>query len=116
MSSWHEGLKMVKRYLHNICFVMSLLLVFAGISQAGTWKEDFERLCGYTEEASSLSTDQIQELIQESDRLLKTLETVNEPEKKVYIFRLKKCRNFFEYILDLREAENNPEDKSSSPQ
>ena len=107
---------MKKRFIHNICFVMSLLLVFACISQAGTWKDDFERLCSYTEEASSLSTDQIQELMQESDRLLKTLETVNEPEKKVYIFRLKKCRNFFEYILDLREAENNPEDKSNSSQ
>jgi len=107
---------MKKRFIHNICFVMSLLLVFAGISQSGTWKEDFKRLCGYTEEASSLSTDQIQELIQESDRLLKTLETLNDPEKKVYIFRLKKCRNFFEYILDLREVENKPEDKSNSSQ
>jgi hypothetical protein len=99
-----------------LILLLSVVFFTAVPCQADTWKEDFERLCGYTEEATNLSSDQIKELIYESDNLLKRIQKVDLPEKKVYIFRLKKCRNFFEYILSLKEADETQEKEINSPQ
>ncbi len=75
------------------------------MASAQTWIEDFDRICGQAEEADSLQTAKLQELVIESDKLLEVIEAGNDPRKKVYIFRLKKCRNLFVYIMNLREAE-----------
>jgi hypothetical protein len=93
-----------------ICFLLGLALVHADVGHAAQWKKDFERLCGATEEARSLPADKVKQLIQESNALLKTIEGLKLPEKKVYLFRLKKCRDFFVYVLDLSEK-----DKPSDP-
>jgi len=56
------------------------------------------------EKADSLSMEELGLLIKRSDALLKILETINEPSRKVYIFRLKKCKAFFEYLIELKSA------------
>jgi hypothetical protein len=100
--------------IRSMLILLSVVLLTATPCLAETWKADFERLCGYTEEATNLSTDQIKELIVESDNLLKRIQKVDLPEKKVYIFRLKKCRNFFEYILTLREVDKSQSEEMDS--
>lgn len=66
------------------------------------WKEEFERICAQTEVASSLPDAEVSKLIEESAALLKRLEAMNDSAVKVYVFRLRKCREFFEYVLQLR--------------
>ena len=69
-----------------------------------SWKEEFERLCAQTEIAATLPDQQIRDLIKDSDALLEKLESLKDHEVRVYIFRLKKCRMFFEYSLEFNET------------
>ncbi len=68
-----------------------------------SWKADFERICAQTEIATSLPEEQLQELIRDADDLLEHLGSLTTPEARVYVFRLKKCRAFFDYALQLRD-------------
>jgi len=86
--------------------LLFFLFPAAGASSGTSWKTEFEAICVHTIEAPGLSTERVRELVDESDRLMKTIEKVNDPRKKVYLFRLKKCRNFFQYILESRAAED----------
>ena len=69
-----------------------------------SWKEEFERLCAQTGIAATLPDQQIHDLIKDSDALMEKLESLKDREVRVYIFRLKKCRMFFEYSLEFNET------------
>ena len=86
-------------------FLFLLMSYFSPLASAQSWVEDFDRICGQAEAADSLPTARLKELVMESDKLLEVIEAGNDPRKKVYIFRLKKCRNLFVYIMNLRETE-----------
>ena len=68
------------------------------------WKEEFERICAQTTIATSLTPAQLQVLIRDSDDLLKRLGKVADPWAKIYIFRLRKCSDFFKFALELNES------------
>jgi len=68
------------------------------------WKEEFERICAQTITATSLTPTELQALIRDSDHLLKRLGKVKDPWAKIYIFRLKKCSDFFKFALELNES------------
>ena len=91
----------------SACIILLLLMFmpyFPPYAAAQSWIEDFDKICAQAEVADSLPTETLKELALESDRLLVVIEASNDPRKKVFIFRLKKCRNLFVYIMDLREA------------
>lgn len=88
--------------------VLCLSLLDSPLSHAASWKEDFERICSYADDVTELDPANLTALISESDQLLKAIEALGDPQKKVYIFRLKKCRNFFQYMLDLKASETDP--------
>ena len=75
-----------------------------GSQQTSSWKEEFERLCAHTEIVTTLTNQQIRDLIRDSDVLLEKLESLQDPQTKVYVFRLKKCGMFFEFALQLNET------------
>jgi len=81
-----------------------LLVLFAGTTLAGNWAEDFGRLCGATETADSLSVDELKALITECDTLHDVIDREAGKQKKVYLFRLEKCRNFFSYLVSVKET------------
>ena len=68
-----------------------------------SWKEEFERICIQTEIATSLTAGQLQKLISDSDELLSRLKRLQNPQAKIYIFRLRNCREFFVYALQLKQ-------------
>lgn len=74
-------------------------------NQDGPWKTEFERICAQTEIATSLSEEQLEKLINDADALLDRLREVEDPWAKVYIFRLEKCRDFFEFALQWQAME-----------
>jgi hypothetical protein len=84
---------------------------FSPLASAQSWIEDFDKICSQAEEADSLPTPKLKELVAESDKLIDVIEAGSDPRKKVYIFRLKKCRNLFVYIMNLREAEGSASPK-----
>ncbi len=71
------------------------------------WKEQFNRICNYTDISDTLNDEELNALIKDSDVLIDKLETLDMPEAKVYIFRLKKCRNMYRFIIDTRAAKKN---------
>jgi hypothetical protein len=79
-------------------------LLIAVPAAAVEWREDFERLCAGIETAEGMSSEELEGAVKECDKLLKTLEEIDNPKKKMFIFRLKKCRNFYQYSIDLKEG------------
>ncbi len=69
-----------------------------------SWRDEFARICGRTEDAASLPREEIEELLRESEALLDRVAGLGIPEAKIYTFRLEKCRAFFEYALELQES------------
>ncbi len=95
---------MKKRNAGIVLFLFLLMSYFSPLASAQSWIEDFDRICSQAEDADSLPTAKLKGLVVESDKLLEVIEAGNDPRKKVYIFRLRKCRNLFVYIMDLRET------------
>lgn len=86
-----------------------LYIVIAGLlmvsfSYAGAaeepWKAEFETLCSRTDEAASLSAGQLKEKIARCDALAFKIDALEGAPKKVYGGRLKKCRDFYVFMLD----------------
>lgn len=87
-------------------WIITLLIVFlfAPPVISGDWHDEFEELCSKVQTAESLTLEEINSLIERVDTLLPKIEASDDPKKKVYIFRLKKCRAFFEYIIELKKS------------
>jgi site-specific recombinase XerC len=88
-----------------IGFLAALLFFATTVGAAATWREDFERLCGTTERADSMSLEELKQVVVEADQLLETIEKDGGEQKKLYLFRLRKCRDFFAYMLSAKEME-----------
>jgi hypothetical protein len=80
---------------------------FAATVFASEWQTEFQAefddLCGQVQIADSMSIEELYALIERVDKLIPLIQGSNNPQRKVYIFRLKKCRNFFEYIIELKK-------------
>ena len=68
-------------------------------------QEEFDQLCVYTQDAESLSLEKLHELVAGCDQLQKKIEGSDDEKKKLLLFRLNKCRNFFVYIIELKEGD-----------
>ena len=67
------------------------------------WQDSFDRICAITAESENLTIDQLNDLINESDVLLLKIEADNVPKKKLYLIRLKRCRNFLVFMRDVKQ-------------
>ncbi len=95
---------MWERAARRLGHLLCVIVLSAGVATAEEWKDEFDRICSQTFDASSLSTEQLRSLVKDSDELLKRLEKISAAEKKVYSLRLEKCRNFFAYMIEVRES------------
>jgi hypothetical protein len=87
--------------------VACLLILFVStVAYGGSLQDDFDKLCIQTQGAEDLAREKIQELITECDQLRKKIEESNDEKKKLLLFRLNKCRNFFVYVFELKQASN----------
>lgn len=95
---------MGERIGKRVAAVFAGIVLSAGLASAGEWKDDLERICDKTNDSESMSKEQLQALVKEADELLKRMEQINDPAKKVLQPKLQKCRNFFAYMIDLKDA------------
>lgn len=91
-----------KTRLACLAAIGSLVVHEGVVADEAMWKQEFERICIQVETASGLSAKQLQVLIQDSDKLLERLSDVSQPQAKIYIVRLKKCRDFFSFMLEAK--------------
>ncbi len=103
-----------KRWSSSLILVATWVAMMSAAALAtGEWREELARICCQADVASELSSEELTRLVQESDTLLLQLEKIKPDEAKVAIFRLKKSRDFFQYLLQFRAAgakENQPAD------
>ena len=87
--------------------VICLIVLFTSAAVFGaSLQEEFDTLCVHTQDAENLSLERLQELVAECDQLQKKIEASDDPKKKLLLFRLKKCRDFLAYIIELKKPEN----------
>ncbi|MGD1075568.1 MAG: hypothetical protein ABR903_05755 [Thermodesulfovibrionales bacterium] len=67
------------------------------------WKKEFENICSRTEDAMILTKDELRTLIERCDRLKPLVEQLGETERKVYLKRLRMCRDLYVYVLESKE-------------
>ncbi|GBD99604.1 hypothetical protein BMS3Abin07_01641 [bacterium BMS3Abin07] len=99
--------KVRARYLNDISvFIISLIILFPSITFSSGWESEFEAICSKLTMADSMSIEEIQSLIDRSDKLLKVIEASDNPGKKIFIRRLKKCRAFFEFSIEVKKEKS----------
>jgi hypothetical protein len=82
---------------------------FPGTVCAEDWRTEFDEICSKVQEGNSLDEEELRALIRRADVLMERIRNLDIEPKNVYLFRLKKCRAFFQYIIEPKER-----DKSGS--
>ncbi len=83
-----------------------LVLLAAGIARPeGDWKPEFEAVCGKTDVSMTLSKEELRDLIARCEKLEARIGAEEESLRKVYLRRLKMCRDLFGYVLESKESE-----------
>lgn len=95
--------------MKKIFFIWALSLVFIWnvpllCTADDNWRDDFDRICAHTANAGKLSREELSGLIAESDELFEIIESGDDLEKKIYLIRLKKCRNFLIFMQSLAKS------------
>ena len=95
-------MRIISFFIFTLVFLLMLHgNVFATVEM--DWREGFDRVCAITADSENLTIDQLNELITESDDLLVRIKASEDPKKKLYLIRLKKCRNFLAFMRDFKQ-------------
>jgi hypothetical protein len=73
-----------------------------------TWRKEFDDVCGKTQDAMAFSPEELTDLIRRCDGLrpqIEKTEKLDETGKKVYLGRLRMCRDLYAYVLDEKRKE-----------
>lgn len=64
------------------------------------WKAEFDEVCSKTTDSMELTKTELKKLIERCDRLKPRIELLDESTAKVYLKRLKMCRDLYEFVLE----------------
>jgi len=64
------------------------------------WKKEFDELCGHTNEAMALPAERLNQLIDRCNKFISKIEAADNPRKKVYLFRVQKCKDLYQFVID----------------
>jgi hypothetical protein len=67
------------------------------------WKTEFETVCARTQDAAGMGTDELKILVERCDKLKPRIEKLDETQRKVYLKRLKMCRDLYAFVLETKE-------------
>ncbi len=111
MSPRNEGVAVKKTILRLLIALSVLSGVFAGptslLSGAyaadESWKSEFEKVCGQTDNAAELSIEELKKSLELCDALKTRIEALDATPRKIYLKRLQMCRNLFQFMLESRQ-------------
>jgi hypothetical protein len=81
----------------------TLVPVFA--ADVPEWLDEFEDICVQTMDSQSLSVEELQALVERCEKLIPVIEQSTYVKKKVYLFRIKKCKELFQYMIEVNQKE-----------
>jgi hypothetical protein len=70
-----------------------------------SWRQEFDDLCSKTQDAMTLSEDQLSDFIRRCDALAPQIDKLDDSRKKVYSSRLRMCRGLYAYVLDSKKSQ-----------
>lgn len=95
----------ITKSLMAIAMACSLALATVPLAwTAENWKDSFDEICGKVQGAESLSEQELAALVEKADKLLPVIQASDNPAKKVYLQRLKKCRAVYEFMIDTKRS------------
>ncbi len=68
-----------------------------------TWKDEFDDVCSKTQDAMGLTPDELKALVKKCDELKPRIEKLSGAQKRVYLRRLKMCRDLYVFVLESKE-------------
>ena len=68
------------------------------------WFLEFEDVCSRTQDAMTLSSDELRALLARCDKLKPRVEGLDPSRRKVYARRLQLCRDLYQFVLESRSA------------
>jgi hypothetical protein len=93
-----------------LCWFLAAILVVPKESfYCGTaysqedWRKEFDEICSKTEDSMAFSVEELRRLVDRCDALKPRIEKLDEPERKVTLKRLQMCRDFYAYVLEMKE-------------
>ena len=81
------------------------VLLAAGLASAqepSDWRVEFEAVCGTTDASMSLTAEELTNLIARCDKLAERIGAEEETVRRVYLRRLKMCRDLLAFVLESR--------------
>jgi hypothetical protein len=66
------------------------------------WFAEFEAVCSRTQDAMTLSDDELRSLVVRCERLRPRVEGLDPSRRKVWSRRLQQCRDLYQFVLDSR--------------
>lgn len=66
------------------------------------WKQEFEEVCGKTDDSMNMTMDELKALMARCDKLKPLIEAQEETTRKVYLKRLQMCRDLLAYVYEAK--------------
>ncbi len=85
-------------------FLISVCSVAYTQAASADWEDEFEEICSKVAAADDFSIGELQSLIDRSEKLLKKIGASDHRRKKIFIMRLKKCKSFYEFSLEVKQG------------
>jgi hypothetical protein len=104
-----SGTKKGCRLFYQLLPIVVLLLFACALEPQHAWpevpfKNEFDNICSRTMDAATLSVQELETLITLCDKLQPVIEKAGEPENKIYLKRLRMCKDLFVYVLEVKKA------------
>jgi hypothetical protein len=64
------------------------------------WRQEFDDVCSRTQDAMAMTPQELQALVDRADRLLPRIERLDETQRKVFLKRLRMCRDLYQFVLE----------------
>jgi len=98
---------MVKKHLIVLAIIFAIIFSFLPntehIYAQDSWKAEFDDICSKTDIAMTFTKEELNVLIDRCDKLKTIIETLDESQKKVYLKRLKMCRDMFKFAIESKK-------------
>lgn len=84
--------------------LLAVLLVAgpAGAQEPADWRVEFEAVCGTTDASMSFTAEELTNLIARCDKLAEKIGAEEETVRRIYLRRLKMCRDLLAFVLESR--------------
>ena len=98
----------MKWFTFFLALLMSSTLLFSPLYSSASddhnnFETAFNELCGQTENTETLTVEEITLMIVQCDLLKEKITQSTHPKKKVFLFRLKKCRDFLDFMIQTKQ-------------